>query len=366
MGGTVFRTRLVRRPAGDVAVIPQLITPLQTAKWLVLGFPPVRGIGIAPQGDVDIDTGARKPTVDDVLPLLTSEVDARLDDVQAWVREAAGTWLDKGPAPPSVERFFRVLGHLTPEREGAGQPHFSRIGDGGRVMVATSDGEVPLEYLSQGMGSVLSWVGTLIARLEALQADKPPGKSDSTRAIVLVDEIDAHLHPAWQRQIVRAVEREFEHLQVIATTHSPLVVGSLETDDDHPAPRLWRLFRDGPSLRHERLDLHYGGWRADQILTSKAFDLPTAYDVTTQGRLEDIRQRHADPEPTPEDQEELRELIEDLDELLRRPESRPVERAAAELVSQWLEKSLDELTEEERIELLQEAERYLVKLQTGK
>ena len=48
--------------------------------------------------------------------------------------------------------------------------------------------------------------------------------------VVLIDEIDLHLHPKWQRQIVRNLTAAFPRCQFIATTHSPQVIGEVEHD----------------------------------------------------------------------------------------------------------------------------------------
>ena len=52
-------------------------------------------------------------------------------------------------------------------------------------------------------------------------------------AVVLIDEIDLHLHPKWQRQIVRKLAATFPRCQFIATTHSPQVIGEVEHDRIH-------------------------------------------------------------------------------------------------------------------------------------
>lgn len=46
--------------------------------------------------------------------------------------------------------------------------------------------------------------------------------------VVLIDEIDLHLHPSWQRQIVPALKRTFPHVQFIITTNSPQVLGEID------------------------------------------------------------------------------------------------------------------------------------------
>ncbi|MBK8563034.1 MAG: AAA family ATPase [Saprospiraceae bacterium] len=49
--------------------------------------------------------------------------------------------------------------------------------------------------------------------------------------IVIIDEIDLHLHPRWQRKIVRKLTEVFPKLQFIITTHSPLILGSIRSEN---------------------------------------------------------------------------------------------------------------------------------------
>jgi predicted ATP-binding protein involved in virulence len=86
-----------------------------------------------------------------------------------------------------------------------------------------------VRQLSDGERGVLSMVLDLARRLS--QANE--GLADPLRqgeAVVLIDEIDLHLHPRWQRQIVRNLVATFPRCQFIATTHSPQVIGEVEHD----------------------------------------------------------------------------------------------------------------------------------------
>jgi predicted ATP-binding protein involved in virulence len=51
------------------------------------------------------------------------------------------------------------------------------------------------------------------------------------RAVVLIDELDLHLHPTWQRALIPALKSTFPNIQFIVTTHSPLVLSGLEPDE---------------------------------------------------------------------------------------------------------------------------------------
>ena len=59
------------------------------------------------------------------------------------------------------------------------------------------------------------------------------GSSHRSRGVVLIDEIDLHLHPKWQRQVVHNLTAAFPKCQFIATTHSPQVIGEVESDRIH-------------------------------------------------------------------------------------------------------------------------------------
>ena len=83
--------------------------------------------------------------------------------------------------------------------------------------------------LSDGERGALGLVLDLARRLSIANPliEDPLQKAD---AVVLIDEIDLHLHPKWQRRIVRNLTDTFPNCQFIATTHSPQVIGEVEHD----------------------------------------------------------------------------------------------------------------------------------------
>jgi small GTP-binding protein len=99
----------------------------------------------------------------------------------------------------------------------------------------------------------------------------------SIAGIVLIDEVDLHLHPTWQRYILSQLQSAFPNIQFIVTTHSPLVLGAtpevqvivLKRGDNDQAIALTDL----PSIR---------GWRVDQLLTGAPFDVSSPYDLVTE------------------------------------------------------------------------------------
>ena len=94
------------------------------------------------------------------------------------------------------------------------------------VEFKTEEGWFQLDDLAYGYQSTLSWIIDFCKKM----FDRYPNSSNPLKepAIVLIDEIDLHLHPEWQRSITQILSNLFPKTQFIATTHSPLVVQSLQ------------------------------------------------------------------------------------------------------------------------------------------
>jgi predicted ATP-binding protein involved in virulence len=87
-----------------------------------------------------------------------------------------------------------------------------------------------MDVLPDGVKSIVSWIADLLMRLDRIPwVDDTPTVQRSF--LLLLDEIDIHLHPAWQRRVIPIVQKLFPNAQIIASTHSPFVVGS--ADDAH-------------------------------------------------------------------------------------------------------------------------------------
>ncbi len=91
-----------------------------------------------------------------------------------------------------------------------------------RITVAGAEGPLLLNQLSEGEKRLFSMIVDIARQLSR----KPDGWKDieSAPGIVIIDEIDCHLHPKWQRMIVKALEDLFGGCQIIATTHSPFII----------------------------------------------------------------------------------------------------------------------------------------------
>lgn len=109
-----------------------------------------------------------------------------------------------------------------------------RLGDKGhpQLWIDQDSTTIPVRQLSDGERGILALVLDLTRRL----AQANPNLTDpvsQAEAVVLIDEIDLHLHPKWQRQIVHKLTETFPRCQFIATTHSPQVVASVEPNQVH-------------------------------------------------------------------------------------------------------------------------------------
>ena len=85
--------------------------------------------------------------------------------------------------------------------------------------------------LSDGQRIVLTLVGDLVKRATTLNPQLEDRVLEETPGVVLIDELDLHLHPKWQRRIIGDLKMAFPSLQFIATTHSPQLIGEAEPDE---------------------------------------------------------------------------------------------------------------------------------------
>jgi energy-coupling factor transporter ATP-binding protein EcfA2 len=136
------------------------------------------------------------------------------------------------------------------------------------VRVQTKYGWVDIKDLSLGYKTLIAWMVDFASRMFERYPDSPNPLAEP--AVVLVDEIDLHLHPKWQRVLMSYLSERFPNTQFIATAHSPLVVQA--ASDANVV--LLRREGDHVVIDNDVKDIH--GWRVDQILTSDLFGLESA------------------------------------------------------------------------------------------
>src|SRR5262249_48922540 len=92
-----------------------------------------------------------------------------------------------------------------------------------QVITEGNERPLPLQKASQGTLSVLSVFGLIYRYLGAIH-DNSATDIAAQQGIVIIDEIDAHLHPSWQQTILQLLRDTFPNVQFVVTAHSPLVV----------------------------------------------------------------------------------------------------------------------------------------------
>jgi hypothetical protein len=130
------------------------------------------------------------------------------------------------------------------------------------------DVPTPFTALSDGYRAFIGWVGDLVGHLVDVAVDDLP--LNKIAGIVLVDEIDLHLHPTWQREVIPLLSKGFPCLQFVLTTHSPLVASSVKRENVFVTGR-----SEAGTATIQQLREHIFGRGAEQVLLSSYFGLTT-------------------------------------------------------------------------------------------
>ena len=176
-----------------------------------------------------------------------------------------------------------------------------------RVEFQTPYGWVPLRQLGYGYQTLIAWMVDFVSRMVERYPDSDNPLSEP--AVVLVDEIDLHLHPTWQRKLIGHLTEHFPNTQFIVTAHSPLVVQAAE------GANLAVLRREGDHVVIDQSVKAVHGWRVDQVLTSDLFGLPSARPP----QLDELMRRReailTKPKLSPADERELAKIEAKIGEL---------------------------------------------------
>jgi len=143
---------------------------------------------------------------------------------------------------------------------------------------------VPLGALSDGYRAYIGWVSDLLYNIHRGAVEGT--RLRDVRGVVLVDEIDLHLHPEWQREVVPTVARTLPNLQFVFTTHSPIVAGTLSPKN------IFVLDMDGAgasTIRQFTEPIH--ALNADQILVSSYFGLSTTRAPAAEDQLRELSKK---------------------------------------------------------------------------
>jgi len=183
------------------------------------------------------------------------------------------------------------------------------------IEVVDGKRSVPLMAQGEGFQSTLAWVLDLIA--QKMLSGEIVAPEDLT-AMVLIDEIEQHLHPKWQLEIVQKLRNMFPKVQWLLTTHSPLCTAGLADLPDEQTC-LFKLVKDdtGEIVCDELASLR--GLKTHQILRSEAFGLPSTYPPGMAEKLARFASIFLNDKRTPAQQEEFEKLKSYLEDNLGEP-----------------------------------------------
>lgn len=185
--------------------------------------------------------------------------DKRLVNIEEWLMQL--DYASKNNKPDAADRLAKikglVCGTLFPEIcdfkfESSDALH-------NYVLFQTEDGWFRYNELGFGYQSSLSWIIDLCKRLFEAYSESDNPLSES--AIVLVDEIDLHLHPHWQRDIIGYLSKAFPNIQFIVSTHSPMVLQSMSDVNLYVLNR-----KDGKLAVKRSATTDFNGWSVEEIL----------------------------------------------------------------------------------------------------
>ena len=190
--------------------------------------------------------------------------DVALTNAQKWLSKLYFDSLAEKDDPSPIDLDRRTLGAITSFiNDGGFLPHDSKIFEVNGKTVHIRDGNrviTPLEQLSDGYRSALSMILELARQMFIhIGAEKMlnsmsvvPGTIQAP-GVVFIDEVDAHLHPTWQRDIGKWLTKSFPNVQFIVTTHSPIVCRAAVTDEGAVRGSIWKLPPPGVDYEFDKV-----------------------------------------------------------------------------------------------------------------
>lgn len=164
-----------------------------------------------------------------------------------------------------------------------------------RLVLTKDDLLLDAQQLSQGEKTILTLVGDLTRRLVLLNPKL--NNPLQGKGIVLIDEVDLHLHPSWQQSIIEKLQYTFPNVQFIITTHSPQVVSTVPSkclrileEIKNPSTGTKELRVLLPSSQTKGTKNSYAllyGMKTDPIPNVKEVEWLSTYKRLIEGRLQD-------------------------------------------------------------------------------
>lgn len=149
---------------------------------------------------------------------------------------------------------------------------------------------LPYSALSDGYRAFISWVGDMLYYMtEACPANM---RLTQMTGVVLVDEIDLHLHPSWQLTVIPNLSKALPNLQFVFSTHSPILAGTLESKNIY----LMDTTENGAAIV-KQLTEEVHGKSAEQILLGSYFGLGSTRAPDVERELAELARKAQEGDP---------------------------------------------------------------------
>jgi predicted ATP-binding protein involved in virulence len=163
-----------------------------------------------------------------------------------------------------------------------------------------SERSLPFNDLSDGQRGMVALIADIARRMCLLNPHMGKGVLSKTSGLIIIDELDIHLHPSWQRSIVSALKTAFPNVQFIAASHSPQIIGSLHSEEvivlnnrDASTPRV-TYGLDSSSVLEEVMDAAKREPEVEALLTELFSTLEDNDLETAKKQLEALKKKAPD------------------------------------------------------------------------
>jgi nucleoside phosphorylase len=261
---------------------------------------------------------------------------ASLVHAETWLKEKKLAGIQGGAGSRDATFFDAVVAALIRLLPGVGALH---VNADAVEVEGPGVGRIPFGALSDGYLTTTGWILDMIARW-AEDARRRNIVLDGTFAermtgLAIVDELDLHLHPRWQRDVVSDLRRLFPRMSFVVTTHNPLTLLGLRPGEVY----VLRRDEETSAVTVTQRDLPPGAG-AERILTGEWFDLPSTLDDETLAMLETHRRMLRDGRG-------------------EEPEARALEKKLRSRLGTYADTSMERLAESAAAEVLDDEARGL-------
>lgn len=195
--------------------------------WFVAGYGPTRSLpGPGTTESVSNAATLRLSTLFDRGSVTGTNFADKLENPRAYARLLRDVLIDGELLPADVVDI---------ELRGRGGVRSGKdLVEGSRFKMRSVSGEevaIPATWLSHGYQSTIAWVADFLGHVVLEVGLESDILASDIVGLVLIDEIDLHLHPRWQARIVEALKRTLPKVQFIVTTHSPMLLPALKREE---------------------------------------------------------------------------------------------------------------------------------------